>query len=1574
MEDGNNAWYSSPQSVLKRARLNTTHDAKFSSVPTPPIPSAYIDSVKFELVNQDKLFQRRVANITTHTQRKKNSVFPGGVLDPRLGSTSYDTVCATCGGKQTECPGHVGSMSLHLPIINADYKREIFSFLKCVCYRCGSCLWSWGLSRQNIPREERLQTISKKIGHKILYCLQCNALQPRWTMREKLHPIPVQVLTPEQEEWLTTTRDTPPTDQELTRAEDELGLMVITPHDMYDMFDSIDRHTQEVLGLSPAVRNLMWQHLVIPGNTVRPSQMPFSKRNSRSKKKNEHDLTVRLAGIAKMNAVLQKRMRNVGWDLPDGAEAQYYPPKGIVRWHCNLVVFKSASCHQRVLPSWIEQTTKESAMNPRDRYLPKRNPTALQALFDLQRSVAAYQNKKNGDPRGTFGFELASLNEAYQKSKHNRPRNNLCTKRVDHAGRTVISPLYNLHIDQIGLPRAFCRKLTYPDKVHALNAADLLRRVRKGPQCHPGANFITTLDNRKIDLRYPNRNQIDLQFGWEVERHLDNGDITLANRAPSLHKHSLMAHTIVVHDHKTINIHQAVTPPYNGDFDGDEMTVMPARSQHARAEMNTFMRPSQNLLKDGRPIIVFIQHTVAAAWLWAKDDKLPVDLAAQMLIHREDLELPAHVRWGQLALDTPEVSAKAAFEAFLPSDLWVLNHAQLSIHAGVIQRATLSKNELNGREGLLHSVVHCRGMAWAAGWLSMMYRVLQNYICWKGLSARVGNVFEWHRSEVSGLDAVKKAQAIPHLTPRQRCRLMDAKRDIAGVPRVALLEKDCVRDGFVEMIRSGAKGNAINLLRMASGMGQMYDHTGSDFATDSHDVGEWKARGNIHNNLSISLDPIEDRNKQRAARTGLVDTAVKTSDTGYMSRKIGQLLEPLVVNAHHAAVTTDGRVLQLMYGNNGFDGNWLLSRPIRIFRGQRLRLYSAACPMSCVPELQTALQDFQKLSLKYTDDDGSVFTRIWTPLDPERTAARLGKCTCVQPDALSAPEALRIVRQRLWSRLVTAASWHANIQFRVWFWDWHHPYSLAHDLRLTCCSERLTRYCDASWRKWLRALATPGELVGQMAGQMCGEAVTQMTLQTFHLGGMDTELTWGVPRLNNLIDATKSDKLKGRQCELRFRPHVQNWNLQAARLLQLRIGDLVQQTQWTASYTLVLRLDYARCAARAVTPFHVQQWLKAKDRVVSCVWAPANAWAVTLCFQPQGKEWKAVQHDIMEKQALARIRSDLWVRATQVVVVERLMTQHVRGIPGLIDYAIETRRKHVLDHFVLSSLQQRWVVFKGSAICRLMAEPSVDPASVGSNDVHEMVTVFGIGAATRRLMCEIRKVYNRNSASLGIRHIQLLASRMTQHGQYAGAKFSAIRMTNEDAVLRTTAFENPMLTLLNAALYEKTDMCTGATESVMVNKLPRLGTFTSDLVPSPLAPSPGLSPPPRCVLLYEWVPLAQEPEHLWEPYFQTRSNSVASPDTVRYPLPKKRRRKYTAKAKKQQPTHQAQQTKRNQAWKRAWNTLQAHNPTHKASTRLQATVGGYPQVWEPWEGCSHGQLVPPSKLPQFWIPWTMKQV
>jgi DNA-directed RNA polymerase subunit A' len=340
----------------------------------------------------------------------------------------------------------------------------------------------------------------------------------------------------------------------------EAGSVRLTPIDIRARLENITDDDYRLLGVNPEAARLEWSILTVlavPPVTVRPSITLESGVRS------EDDLSHKLIDIIRIN---QRLRENLDAGAPQLIVEDLWE---LLQYHCTT-------------------------------------------YFD---------NGVSGIPpaRHRSGRALRTLAQRL-KGKEGRFRSNLSGKRVDFSARTVISPDPNLSMNEVGVPEQIAKILTIPQRVTEWNIEEMKELVIRGPDRHPGCNYLIGTDGRRVDLRFVKDRTIiadTIEPGFIVERHLANGDIVLFNRQPSLHRMSIMAHEVRVMPYRTFRLSLYVCPPYNADFDGDEMNLHVPQSEESRAEARVLMRVQEQILSPryGGPIIGALQDYISAAFL-----------------------------------------------------------------------------------------------------------------------------------------------------------------------------------------------------------------------------------------------------------------------------------------------------------------------------------------------------------------------------------------------------------------------------------------------------------------------------------------------------------------------------------------------------------------------------------------------------------------------------------------------------------------------------------------------------------------------------------------------------------------------------------------------------------------------------------------------------------------------------------------------------------------------------------------------------------------------------------------------
>jgi DNA-directed RNA polymerase subunit A' len=857
--------------------------------------SKKIKGLQFAFLSPDEVRRMSAVKIiTADTYDDDGYPIEMGLMDLHLGVIEPNLRCRTCGGRVNECPGHFGIIELAMPVIHVGYAKEIKRLLQGTCRACGRILPDAPSARSEAvsdsdeapaprprePREERVCPHCHEAQQKII-------LDKPTTYRENGHKI--------------------------------------TPKEVRARLERIPDDDVRAMGLNPKFGRPEWMVLTVlpvPPVQVRPSITLESGERS------EDDLTHKLVDVLRINQRLREN-RDMG------------APQLVVEDLWELLQYH------------------------------------VTTYFDNQTSGIPPARHRSGRPLKTLSQRL--------KGKDGRFRSNLSGKRVNFSARTVISPDPLLSINEVGIPVEVARALTVPLEVTPHNQEVAKELVRRGPTPAPaegapyrcGVNYLVREDGQRIKVMEKNAEACGelVQPGCIVERQLIDGDIVLFNRQPSLHRMSMMAHFVRILPQKTFRFNLCDCPPYNADFDGDEMNLHVLQSQEARAEAKVLMKVEEHILSPryGGPIIGMLHDHITAAFLLTYQN--PTFTRAEVTYLLSKVPYPIPPPAGADKDGTEYWTGKQLFSLTLPKDLNIefrsniwnrcdcppmacKHDSYVVVEKGELKAGTIDAKAIAFQKGaILDAIARTNGVGRARQFLDEMSRLCITAIGLKGLSTGIDDedVPENARKEISkALESARtkvnelvqqyvdhKLEQMPGRSLEETLEVMvrkelgharDTAGDIAG--RYLGLENPAVI-----LAKSGARGSMLNLTQMAGAVGQQsvrgerllrgyYSRTLPHFRRG--DLGA-DARGFVSSSYKQGLSPTEYFFHSMGGREGLVDTAVRTSRSGYMQRRLINALEDLKVAEDGTVRNTAGTVIEFRYGEDGID-------PARSFQGSAVPL------------------------------------------------------------------------------------------------------------------------------------------------------------------------------------------------------------------------------------------------------------------------------------------------------------------------------------------------------------------------------------------------------------------------------------------------------------------------------------------------------------------------------------------------------------------------------------------------------------------------------------------------------------
>jgi DNA-directed RNA polymerase subunit A' len=837
-----------------------------------------ISQINFGLMSPENIRKMSVTKIVTpDTYDEDGYPIEAGLMDPRLGVIDPGLRCRSCGSKGGDCQGHFGHINLARPVIHVGFADTIHKVLRSTCKDCGHVLLT----------EAEMANYREKIGNQI-------------KNEESITAIIKDVYT-------VARRDKCPhcaEEQEDVKIDKPVSIVEgnykLTASEVRERLEAIPEDEYIFVGINHEVAKPEWMVLTVlpvPPVTVRPSITLETGERS------EDDLTHKLVDILRINQRLKENMEA-------GA------PQLIVEDLWELLQYH------------------------------------VTTYFDNEASGVPPARHRSGRPLKTLAQRL--------KGKEGRFRSNLSGKRVNFSARTVISPDPNISINEVGVPEMIATEVTVPVFVTEWNIEAMKKFIMNGPNVHPGANYVIRPDERKIRVYDETKETVieKLEPGFVVERHLMDGDVVLFNRQPSLHRMSMMAHEVKVLPYKTFRLNLCVCPPYNADFDGDEMNMHVFQTEESRAEAKSLMRVQEHILSPrfGGPIIGGIHDHISGAYLLTREGSVFSEEDVFQMVKRARMALPNPTG--------KDWTGKQVFSLLLPKDLNMVykaeicrkcdeclkqeckNDAYVVIDNGQIITGAMDEKAYGAFSGkILDSIVKEYGTDKAREFLDSSTKLAISGIMKRGFTtstadeeipqeakdrieqllanaeAKVEQLIEaYHNEELEALPG----RSLRETLEMKIMQVLGEARDKSGEIAESYFGME---NHAVIMALTGARGSMLNLTQIAACVGQQSVRGGriergySQRTLPHFQVGELgaKASGFVHSSYKKGLDPLEFFFHAMGGREGLVDTAIRTAQSGYMQRRLVNALQDLNVQPDGTVRDNRGVIVQTEYGEDGID-------------------------------------------------------------------------------------------------------------------------------------------------------------------------------------------------------------------------------------------------------------------------------------------------------------------------------------------------------------------------------------------------------------------------------------------------------------------------------------------------------------------------------------------------------------------------------------------------------------------------------------------------------------------------------
>ncbi len=633
----------------------------------------------------------------------------------------------------------------------------------------------------------------------------------------------------------------------------------------------------------------------------------------------------------------------------------------------------------------------------------------------LQEAVdALIDNGRRGRPiTGPGNRPLKSLSDML-KGKQGRFRQNLLGKRVDYSGRSVIVVGPTLQLHQCGLPKEMALELFKPFVMKTLVSKGYVHNIKSAKR---------SVERAKSEV-------------WDVLEEVIKGHPVLLNRAPTLHRLGIQAFEPVLVEGRAIQIHPLVCAAYNADFDGDQMAVHVPLSAEAQAEAKLLMRSTFNILgpKDGRPLTVPTQDMVIGIYYLTieksgllGESKIFKDAAEAITAYESKiiaLQAPIKIRQGSGGYLKTTVG-RIIFNEIIPDELGYFNQE--------MDKTSLSK--------LVDDCYRKLGYAKTVTLLDGIKKLGYHFATQAGITISLKDILvpKQKKEIINGaeeqVEIVEQQYRDGLITEEERYqKIIGIWNEVTDKVTAALLDGMDKLNPIYMMASSGARGNIQQIRQLAGMRGLMADPSGR--------IIDLPIKASFKEGLTV----LEYFISTHGARKGLADTALRTADSGYLTRRLVDVAQDVMVREYDCGTTQGVEVSEIR------DGTEVIEKLEERILG-RVALENIHHPVT-----------------------GEILARAGEEIN-ESCAAQI--------------TASGIDRVKIRSALTCKTRFGVCVK---------------------CYGRNLTT----------GQMIDIGEAVGIIAAQSIGEPGTQLTMRTFHTGGVAGEdITHGLPRVEELFEARR---------------------------------------------------------------------------------------------------------------------------------------------------------------------------------------------------------------------------------------------------------------------------------------------------------------------------------------------------------------------------------------------------------------------------------------------------------------------
>lgn len=1398
-----------------------------------------------------------------------------GVYDLKMGTIDHNYLCSTCLNGKKLCPGHRGKYFLKTPVLQPLGISQIRKLLKIICFHCGNIVVEFE-KIEHIPAHKRFNEILSLSKEKKA-CPVCKTIHPK--------------IVKTKDDYFTIYAEY---QQEDKRKGKQLNTIIgdkLYPGAIREIFNKISKSTLELLNLTENKNpsKLIISTIEIPPNCIRPSIKSFTGGS------NYHDSTTILQNLIKRN----------NEQIPDQ------------------------------LPEYLFKYTKNANI---DQELDKKIQNLQQFYYDLiMGSSATNQSNNSGKRVLMVGSRPVHNFMRNLTGKDGRIRNNLLGKRVLHMSRSTISGNMNYKINEVGIPLEFAKIQQIQETVQDYNREYLMSIFLNGKNQYPGCTHIIKRSTGEMHDVSGLKGDYYLEYGDIICRNIIDGDFAFFNRQPTLERSSIGGHIVRVIKDESIHTFQMnviACDYYNADFDGDQMNLWIAHEPASRAEAKLMSSVSNLFIstKSGNPVNGQVQDSKIGCYELTRHFIKINKFHAMGLFTKTGLNTPQfhkyksdHIFTGMdivtLLLEANNIivnysgKPKTYDDLFIPYMNFNDNEKYTIIKDGKMLQGVLDSSAIGNKSsgGLYHIICREYGADKTLEIIYYFQQIVLAFLINSGVTVSTSDlcISEEANREIHTLCDIVNAESeliaqklineniIPPIDSTihdfyERMQLNALKLNDSQVLKTILTNIDPDTNGFFKMISVGSKGNINNMIHVSAAIGQItingerikeifsHGRTLPYFPRFSFDP---KASGFINNNYVSGLTVSEFAIGAMNGRFDIINKALSTASTGYMTRK-GVLSNQSSIINNHRHVVKDNKIVQFIYGEDGID-----SRELEKVEFTTIEMNDEELIKYTIPEDLLGVININSINNKNNvpKEYGyiiSAFNKIKSDRDKMRNNlinleySMFGKF--FKTNFLLPVNITRLIKNMpkgptlddLENKIKRINMLYKNMPyiFLNEIQEINQSYVSKHKryaAELVCISiraelnpkmltklsnEQISYIIDFIRHRYSISLIDYGSAVGILAAQSISEPLTQYMLDSHHRSVSGGTNKSGLVRVMEIYGAKSVSKEQSASMQLYIK-----YNHASDLISAQAIGNVIE---YVCLKNVIKQYDVLLESNNELIypPYKSDiEWMQEYTNAHPLIQKSPDLtnWCFRIIIDKTALILKAISleliirqirikyqgiHIVHTSEAVNEIIIRIWPRMTQLgksgthefkaihFLENSLLECPIRGIKGIIRATSKKINRYITDLNNGNLVKEERLIIEtiGTNLNNIFLYTALDPLLAISTSIGDTNEMFGIEAARGKIISETISFMQKDAPNL--RHLYIYADEMTRTGKFTNLEKSGINTREHGNILLRAAMSSPIQVFQEAAVNGLTSKVSGIAAPILLGGIPKIGTLYNSFV------------------------------------------------------------------------------------------------------------------------------------------------